>query len=165
MSQDANEPQQSGGKSEKQLSSEEAERRALLKAAEEESAQDLFDEGDGDYNLYEDEIKRLNDVVANHDPDAKHTIFYALQDILKKNLPNDQLVRRPIHDEKLILLNRGAKRGSDGLRGSDARMGSIEVMEEAIEIVGNWLRSGKNPYELYMAFYDANEARGYGHQD
>ena len=74
-------------------------------------------------------------------------------------------VRRIVLDEKLVLINRGAKRDKNGIRGSDSRMAYTEDLEEAIKIVAEWTSRKGTPAELFMAFWDKNEELGYGHQD
>lgn len=156
------------GKSDAQLAADERERRRLIAEADaqEGTAANLFDADPGaPGSSYEERERRVKALLGEHDPDEKHAAYYhGLQKLLMDYLPKDTKVRRMIYDEKNIFINRGRAIGPDGRRGSDGRMASIELMEEAIEIVAAWLRGGATALELYMAFYEANERRGYPHQ-
>ena len=154
------------GKIDAQIDAEEAERRRLIAEADAPADfGDLF----GDDPLRGPERERreasISEILGDHDPDAKHATYYnGLQKLLRDYLPRDPKVRRMIYDEKNILINRGAAIGPDGVRGSDGRMASVELMEDAIGIVADWLRAGGTALQLYMAFYEENERRGYPHQ-
>ncbi len=103
------------------------------------------------------------------DPVRKFQLYYnGLTKLLKDNLPKGKEfedVRRIIYDEKNILINRGAKKDENGIRGSDGRMAYTEDLEYAIEIVANWTSVKGTSAELFIAFWDKNEELGYGHQD
>ena len=154
----------SGHKTDEQLSAEERERRALLAEADIDTSSTLFVGADTDYEQFADEVSRLKSLLDDHDPDTKHSVYYGLQALIKKNIQAGERVRRMVYDEKNIYINRGKALNEDGIRGSDGRMASIEILTEAIDIVSRWLRSGGTATGLYMAFYNANESKGYPHQ-
>lgn len=153
------------GKTDEQLEAEEQERRQFIDDTDDTGGVNLFGEPTINGHALEEREARISALLSDHDPDAKHATYYqGLQKLLKDYLPRDPKVRRMIYDEKNILINKGAPIGPDGRRGSDGRMASIDLMEDAIQIVADWLRAGGTALQLYMAFYNANEQRGYPHQ-
>lgn len=151
----------------RELSEADRERLEILQKSEEVKGQQLSINLD-DELVVENQAKSLLDKKID-DPVEKFQLYYhGLARLLKDNLPKgkeNEGARRIIYDEKNILINRGAKKNEKGIRGSDGRMAYIEDLEMAIEIVADWLAKKGSPVDLFMAFWDKNEALGYGHQD
>jgi len=83
-------------------------------------------------------------------------IIYLKERIRKKKL------RDYIYYEKSLFLNRGQDKDEYGIRGSDERMTYIDnFLQVALEKVYEWVRTGANPFDLYMSFYSLNEEKGY----
>lgn len=151
----------------RELSEADRERLEILQKAEEVKGEQLTINLDSEITV-ENQAKILLGKKID-DPVEKFQLYYhGLSKLLKDNLPKgkeNEDVRRIIYDEKNILINRGAKKDERGIRGSDGRMAYIEDLEIAIEIVADWIASKGSPSEIYMAFWDKNEALGYGHQE
>lgn len=140
--------------------------RSLAKRADETSSQqmDLFLGqvlGDEDIDIGFD-FSGLTD-TAN--PDKSHKIFYGIRRLLIDYLPKgeeNKKLRQKIYDEKNLFLNRGIEKGANGIRGSDGRMAYIEqFLVEAFKVVADWVSKGANAYDIWFAFWDLNEQRGY----
>ena len=151
----------------RQLSKEDEERLDILRKSEDVKGEQLVIDIDSDLvieNLAEGLIGQKID-----DPVQKFQLYYnGLTKLLKDNLPKGKAnedVRRIIYDEKNILINRGAKKNDQGIRGSDGRMAYVEDLETAIVIVSDWLVTKGSSTDLYMAFWDKNEELEYGHQE
>lgn len=142
--------------------------RLLSKRADEGAGQpiSLFeagtDLGDEDIDLVFDASIITND-TAN--PDKSHRLYYSIKRLLETNLPKGQQnkqLRQLILDEKNLFLNRGIQKDKNGIRGSDGRMTYIpNFLEEAFNIVARWISSGGSSFDLYLAFWNINEERGY----
>lgn len=108
------------------------------------------------------DVKRLSDTA---DPDTSHRIYYTIRRLMVDNLPKgkeNKKLRQYIYDEKSLFLNRGQEKDEWGIRGSDERMAYIEnFLSTALDTVYNWIKAGANPFDLYQAFHDLNEERGY----
>lgn len=154
-------------KVERQLSKEDAERLEILQKSEEVKGEQLSINVDSEL-VIENQAEQLLGQKMD-DPVQKFQLYYnGLTKLLKDNLPKGKEfedVRRIVLDEKLVLINRGAKRDKNGIRGSDSRMAYTDDLEEAIKIVADWTSRKGTPAELFMAFWDKNEELGYGHQD
>lgn len=98
-------------------------------------------------------------------PDESYRLYYGMRRLLMDNLPKgkkNKKLRQYVYDEKNLFLNRGAAIKEDGTRGSDGRMTYINpFLSEAFGLVANWIQSGANAFDIYMAFYNVNEERGY----
>ena len=118
--------------------------------------------------VVENEAERLIGQKID-DPIEKFQLYYkGLNKLLRDSLPKgkrNEEARRIIYDEKNVLINRGAIKNEQGIRGSDGRMAYIEDLEEAIRIVADWISTKGSYYDLYRAFWDKNEQLGYGHQN
>lgn len=103
------------------------------------------------------------------DPEASYRLYYTIQKILKQNLPTgkaNKKLRDYILEEKTIFLNRGKKKDSKGIRGSDSRMTYIDpFLEEALQIIISWLSSGANPLDLYDLFNKKNKEYGFYNEE
>ena len=106
----------------------------------------------------------LIDDTAN--PDRSYKLYYGMMRLMIGNLPTgkeNKKLRNYIYDEKRLFLNRG--KGIDkntGVRGSDSRMAFIpNFLEVAFDTTVNWVRSGGTSFDLFTAFWDLNESRGY----
>lgn len=108
------------------------------------------------------DMSKLKD-TAN--PDESYRLYYGMRRLLMDNLPKgkkNKKLRQYVYDEKNLLLNRGIALKEDGTRGSDGRMTYINpFLSQAFGMVANWIQAGANPFDLYMAFYNANEERGF----
>lgn len=151
----------------RKLSNEDLERFEILQKAEETKGEQLLLNIESEI-IIENEINKLLGQKID-DPITKFQLYYkGLTKLLKDCLPKGkrfESVRRIIYDEKNILINRGAKKDENGIRGSDGRMAYLEDIERAIKIVANWASQKGSPTELYMLFWDKNEELGYGHQE
>lgn len=151
---------------ERNLSKEDIERLEILHKSEEIKGEQLK------LNMNSDiVIENQAELLIGHkidDPVQKFQLYYkGLSSLLKENLPKGKKfedVRRIVYDEKNVLINRGAKKDENGIRGSDGRMAYLEDLELAIRIVAEWTGKKGTPAELYMSFWDKNESLGYGHQ-
>jgi hypothetical protein len=154
-------------KVERNLSKEDLERLEILQKSEEVKGEQLFINYDSEVVIENEAEKLLGQKID--DPVQKFQLYYhGLTKLLKDNLPKGKEfedVRRIVYDEKLVLINRGAIRDKNGIRGSDSRMAYTEDLEEAIKIVAEWTNRKGTPAELFMSFWDKNEELGYGHQD
>ena len=154
-------------KKKRDLSNEDIERLEILQKADEVKGEQLAINLDSELTIENQAVKLLGQTID--DPVEKFQLYYhGLTKLLKDNLPKgkeNEQVRRIIYDEKNVLINRGAKKDERGIRGSDGRMAYIDDLEEAIQIVADWITQKGSPSELYMAFWDKNEELGYGHQE
>jgi hypothetical protein len=120
---------------------------------------------DGKGNLStENEIKNfaLGDI---DNPEKKYDVYYnGIRKLLMEELPSGKSfeeARRLIYDQKNILINRGKKKNSQGIRGSDGRMAYIPDLKLAFNMVTEWVVGNGTPSELYQKFYDKNVELGY----
>ena len=152
---------------ERNLSKEDLERLELLKKSEDIKGEQLALDITSEFITENEADKLLSKKID--DPVTKFQLYYnGLTKLLKDNLPKGKPfedVRRIVYDEKNILINRGAKKDDNGIRGSDGRMAYLEDLELAIKIVAMWTSKKGTPTELFMSFWDKNEELGYGHQD
>jgi len=126
---------------------------------------DLFAEsklGDEDIDISFD-TSALKD-TAN--PEKSYILYYGIRGLLIDGLPKgngkNKELRQAIYDEKNLFLNRGIDKDEEGLRGSDGRMTYIHsFLVVAFKIVSEWIAQGAAPYDIYMAFWDLNESKGY----
>ena len=99
------------------------------------------------------------------DPEKSYRLYYAIQRILKDNLPSgrkNKKLRQFVYDEKNLFLNQGKGLDERGIRGSDGRMTFISTfLEPAFNTVGDWVKSGGSAFDLFMAFYGLNEDHGF----
>lgn len=99
------------------------------------------------------------------DPDKSHRLYYTMMMTMRSNLPKgkkNEKLRRYVYDEKSLFLNRGKQKDEKGIRGSDERMAYIgNFLQVAFDVVHKWVSEGANPYDLYTAFYELNNERGY----
>ena len=106
--------------------------------------------------------KRL---AGTADPDTSHRLYYTMRRTLIDNLPKgkkNERLRRYVYDEKSLFLNRGIDKNEIGYKGSDERMAYIDnFLQIAFGIVNNWVVTGANPFDLYKAFWDINEEKGF----
>lgn len=137
--------------------------RKLAERAEQSSNQqmDLFINqkiGDEDIELgFDSSI--LKD-TAN--PDKSHKLYYGARRMLMDYLPKDKELRKKVYEEKNLFLNRGIGLNKFGYRGSDGRMTYIvPFLEVVFNTVAKWVASGANAYDIWQAFWDLNEERGY----
>lgn len=151
----------------RELSKESIERLEILQKAGEVKGEQLSINLDSEITVENQAIKLLGQTID--DPVEKFQLYYhGLTKLLKDHLPKgkeNEQARRIIYDEKNILINRGAKKDEKGIRGSDGRMAYLEDLETAIQIVADWIASKGSLSELFMAFWDKNEALNYGHQN
>jgi len=152
----------------KQLTDEEilAEIKRLSEQAQLNSSHQLdllagVDLGDEDVdNNFSDSV-----LQGTADPDRAHRLYYTMRRMMIDNLPKGRKnlkLRRYVYDEKSIFLNRGKDKDENGIRGSDERMTYIDnFLQVGFNIVVNWVKEGANPFDLYMAFWNLNEGKGY----
>jgi hypothetical protein len=154
-------------KKKRKLSKEDIERLEILQKSEEVKGEQLSLDVDANIQVDNEADFLLGQKID--DPVAKFQLYYhGLAKLLKDHLPSgkeNEEVRRIVYDEKNVLINRGAKKNEKGIRGSDGRMAYVEDLEEAIKITASWITKKGSPAELFMSFWDKNEALGYGHQD
>ena len=103
----------------------------------------------------------LNDT---QDPKKSHRLYYSIQSLIIANLPKGaeyKKLREFVNEEKLIFLNRGAKKDARGIRGSDSRQAYTTILEIALNTVIDWIKSGANAFELFVKFRDLNISYGY----
>lgn len=120
--------------------------------------------GDEDIDLGFD-TSNLNDTA---DPQTSYRLYYGIRRLLIDNLPkgkHNKKLRQYIYDEKNLFLNRGLEIKDNGIRGSDGKMTYIILfLKEAFDTVASWVSTGANAFEIYNAFYEMNEERGF-HKD
>ena len=109
------------------------------------------------------DVSLINDTA---DPDRSHKLYYGMMRLMIGNLPSgkeNRKLRRYIYDEKLLFLNRGKEIDKNtGVRGSDSRMAYIpNFLEVAFDTTVAWVKSGGTSFDLFTAFWDLNESRGY----
>jgi len=154
-------------KIERKLSKDDLERLDILQKSEKIKGEQLFINYDSELVVKNEAEQLLGQKID--DPVQKFQLYYhGLTKLLKDNLPKGKEfedVRRIVYDEKNVLINRGAKKDEKGIRGSDGRMAYTEDLEQAIKIVAEWTNKKGTLAELFMAFWDKNEALGHGHQD
>jgi len=99
------------------------------------------------------------------DPEKSYTLFYTGEKLLKDHLPKgiqNKALRDFIREEKNIFLNRGKKKNKKGIRFSDSRQSYIDpFLEESINIILNWIKTGANPLDLYDLYRAANVKYGF----
>ena len=100
------------------------------------------------------------------DPDKSHRLYYGIQRLLREHLPgghSNKKLRQYIYNEKNLFLNRGIEVNQNtGTRGSDSRMTFISgFLEVAFNETGKWIAEGAIPFNIFQAFWDLNESRGY----
>lgn len=104
----------------------------------------------------------LNDTA---DPDKSHRLYYTMRSAMMRNLPKgneNKKLRKFIYEEKSLFLNRGKDKNHDGIKNSDERMAYIgNFLQVAFDIVNKWVSEGANPFDLYMAFKELNQEKGY----
>ena len=149
------------------LSKEELERFEILHNAEEVKGEQLSISWDSELVVENEAEKLIGQRIDN--PVEKFQLYYKglnklLRDFLPKGKENKE-ARRIIYDEKNVLINRGAKKDENGIRGSDGRMAYLEDLELALQIVAGWITNKGSYFDLYMAFWDKNEELAYGHQE
>jgi hypothetical protein len=154
-------------KIERNLSKEDLERLEIIQKSEEIKGEQLLINLNSEIVIENQAESLLGQKID--DPVQKFQLYYhGLSKLLKDNLPKGKAfeeVRKIVYDEKNVLINRGAKKDENGIRGSDGRMAYSEDLEIAIKIVANWTTEKGTSAELYMLFWDKNEELGYGHQD
>lgn len=150
-----------------QLSKEELERLEILQRADEVKGEQLS----LNWNSELISVNEAQELISHpiDDPVQKFQLYYKglhklLRDFLPKGKRNEE-ARRLIYDEKNVLINRGARKDENGIRGSDGRMAYIEDLELALKIVANWVTNKGSYYDLYRAFWEKNEELKYGHQE
>lgn len=151
----------------REFSKEDIERLEILQKAEEVKGEQLALDINAQL-IVENQAEKLIGQKID-DPVQKFQLYYkGLNNLLRKHLPKgkeNEEIRRIVYDEKNILINRGAKKDENGIRGSDGRMAYIDDLESAIKVVAKWISKNGSPAELFMAFWDKNEEMNYGHQD
>lgn len=104
-------------------------------------------------------------LAGTADPDTSHRLYYTMRRTLIDNLPKgkkNEKLRRYVYDEKSLFLNRGNDKNESGYKGSDERMSYIDnFLKTAFDLVNNWVSTGANPFDLYKAFWDINEEKGF----
>lgn len=149
------------------LSKEELERLEILQTAEDVKGEQLSLNWNSELVVENEAKKLIGQRIDN--PVEKFQLYYKglnrlLRDFLPKGKENEE-ARRIIYDEKNVLINRGAKKDENGIRGSDGRMAYLDDLEQAILIVADWITNKGSYYDLYKAFWNKNEDMGYGHQE
>jgi hypothetical protein len=151
----------------RQLSQEDLERLDLLQKSENVKGEQLFLDLDEGVRIENEALSFMGKQID--DPVQKFQLYYnGLDKLLRDSLPKGKVnesIRRIIYDEKNILINRGAKKNNNGIRGSDGRMAYLEDLELALGIVVDWVGKKESYQTLFLAFWDKNEELGYGHQD
>jgi hypothetical protein len=154
-------------KNQKELSNEEIMQdiKRLADKADEVSNQqlDLFLGDIGDEDI--DNGFNVGALLDAADPTTSHKIYYAIRRLLIEYLPKgkeNKSLRQKIYDEKNLFLNRGIDKRPDGIRGSDGRMTYIDpFLKETLKIVADWIATGANSFDIWKAFWDLNEEKGY----
>jgi len=99
------------------------------------------------------------------DPKKSYILYYGIQRLLIDYLPKgpkNKRLRQYVYDEKNLFLNRGMDKDHTGRRGSDGRMTYISsFLQTAFNTVANWVSSGANAFDIYQAFWNLNEEKGY----
>ena len=143
----------------KELTQEELEIQSILLRADENRAESLFIDGEGELNTV-DEIKRILIPSDTDDPVLKHEYFYqGIQKILNKELPkgiSNKEFRDLIREEINIFLTRG-KTKKAGRRGADVRMAFITDMEIALENLIQWKADRESFVNLFTVFSELNK--------
>jgi hypothetical protein len=140
-----------------------AEIHELSKRADETSSKQL-DLPIGDEDI--DPVISSNLFKDTADPEKSHRLYYGIQRLLRDYLPKgdeNRRLREYVYKEKNLFLNRGIEINEQtGRRGSDSRMAYIpNFLEVAFNEVGKWISAGSNSFDIYKAFWDLNEERGY----
>lgn len=158
---------------EKKQSISDAEKLAQIKMLSEKAQEsidqqlDLFSLGElGDEDIdFGFNPSQLKD-TAN--PAESHRLYYGMMRLLKDNLPKgpeNKKLRNFIYVEKSLFLNRGIAENENGIKGSDERMTYLTpFLAQAFNIIVDWVKTGANPYDAYVAFWDANEENGFHHK-
>ncbi len=108
------------------------------------------------------DISLLKDTA---DPDTSYRLYYTIRRILMDNLPSgkkNKKLRQMVYDEKNLFLNRGKQINERGIRGSDGRQAYIPTfLEPTFKTVSQWVVTGGSSFDLFMAFWNLNEAHGF----
>lgn len=116
-----------------------------------------------------EEILKLDFIDDKQNPDQSYKIYYAIEGILKSNLPTgpeNEKLRRFVREEKIIFLTGGKKKDKFGIRGADSRQAYISThLEVALNTLIEWLQEGTGSYELYLKFRSLNIKYGYFQED
>lgn len=147
----------------KKVSENEEERLSILAKADEVKGEQLVLTNDGIKS--ENELKKFA-LGSVDDPERKYELYYkGIMRLLRKYLPKgkkNQKARAFIYEEKNTLLTRGHRINVAGFRGADSRMAYIQEIEDALNIITQWIVSKGTTLELYNTMRDLNEAKGYG---
>ena len=144
--------------------------KALSEKASETSSKQLdlisgVDLGDEDIDTGFDATR----LQGTANPDESWRLYYTMRRTMIDNLPKGKRnlkLRKYIYNEKSLFLNRGNDVDENGIKHSDERMTYIDnYLITALDIVIQWVKMGANPFDLYMAFYNLNEEKGYHKQE
>lgn len=148
------------------LAREEEERMQILYEADQVKGRQLSIDIEG--NIEETDELRAFNLPQIEDPEEKYKIYYhGINKLLRNYLPKGktfQKARQIIYDEKNVLLTRGKRKDSNGLRGADGKMGFYNEMEIVFDIVFEWAKRNETMADLYKALWNKNEELGFGHQ-
>ncbi len=104
-------------------------------------------------------------IASQQNPDESHRLYYAIQRILKNDLPpgegDNEKLRRAVYDEKNLYINRGEDLDERGIRGSDGRMGYLPHLRVALSLVKKWRAETGSAFDIFLAFWEVNEQLGY----
>lgn len=140
--------------------------RSMSEAAQQTSSHQLdlvsnVELGDDNIDLGFDRAR----LAGTADPDKSHRLYYTMRRVMVDNLPKGDAnlkLRKHIYNEKSLFLNRGKDVDEKGIKHSDERQSYIDnYLQTAFDITMDWVKSGSNPFDLYMAFYRINEEKGY----
>jgi hypothetical protein len=116
-----------------------------------------------------EEVLKLDFVDNKQNPDESYKLYYAIEGILKSNLPTgpeNEKIRTFVREEKIIFLTGGKKKDKNGLRGADSRQAYISShLEVALNTLIEWLQEGTGTYDLFLKFRNLNIQYGYFEKD
>ncbi|BDD00749.1 hypothetical protein [Persicobacter psychrovividus] len=113
--------------------------------------QPLFSTEDPSFEASIDQ--EVSSLIAQiEDPEKNTQTYYAIQNIIVGLIP-DKEIRRPVLDEKNIMLR--------GLKKTDVRMSFLSEKVRALDIIHEWVSTSGNAHDLYLAFHEENVRLGY----
>lgn len=150
-------------KTSKKSEDQEMERLMLLRKSDQVKGEQLTIDSEGKFKS-EKEVKDYA-IGTVDNPEKKYELYYqGIQKLMRENLPQGSFyknARKLVYEEKNIFINRGNKKGENGVRGSDGRMAYAKDLQAALNTVATWVFNNGTAVDLYSRFYELNKKNGY----
>jgi hypothetical protein len=97
--------------------------------------------------------------LAEQDPEKSYNLYYAnIQGFMKKVLPKDNEIAKPIRELVCILLTGKEKKYlTYGARGADSRMAKTNDMENIIDVFSEWATNPTDFFRLGIILLNKNK--------